>query len=80
MKKIDSKAKKEFVYLKEDSKAIFGTLFKVSALFMIIKDIGSWFEYGYLSPEQADMIRSELKRLLEVLKKYSVVITDYFIP
>jgi hypothetical protein len=57
MKKIDSKAKKEFVYLKEDTKIIFDTLFKVAALYLIVRDLGSWFEHGYLSSEQADMVR-----------------------
>jgi len=51
MKKIDSKARKEFVYLKEDSKIIFDTLFKLSAVYMIIKDFGSWFEHGYITSE-----------------------------
>jgi hypothetical protein len=51
LKKIDSKAKKEFVYLKEDTKTIFETLFKLSAVYKIVQDLGSWFEHGYINSE-----------------------------
>ena len=57
LKKIQARETKEFVILKNDTKIIYETLFKLSAVHKILKDLGSWFEFGYLSSEQADMLR-----------------------
>ena len=44
-------------WFKNDTKIIYETLFKLSAVHKILKDLGTWFEFGYLSSEQADMLR-----------------------
>lgn len=80
LKKIQSREKKEFIFLKQDTKIICETLAKLSALYKITKDFTSWLEFGYFTTEHTQMIRKETKRLLVVLKKYAIAITDNFYP
>jgi hypothetical protein len=44
--------------LKPDSIEIFTLLYKLSALCKIERDIGAWYEHGYLSASQGANIRS----------------------
>lgn len=53
-------------------------LFQISALHRISRDLGSWLEHGYFSPDHCNMVRSELKKLLFEFKKYAVALTDMF--
>lgn len=64
LKKLNNKEKKEFVYFKEDSKEILNLLYKLSALFKIERDIGTWYECGYLNADHGEMIREEIKNIL----------------
>jgi len=80
MRKINAREKKEFIVMKPDSKEILNILFNLSALTRIEKDIGTWYEHGYLNADQGAMIRAEIKNLLGRLKKYIVVLTDTMLP
>ena len=80
LKKIESREKKDFVFLKTDTKRICEILCKLSALFKIQRDFASWLEHGYFTTDHCQMIRGELKRLLEQMKPFAVPLTDYFQP
>lgn len=75
-KKMNSKEKKEFVVLKKDSQEIFHHLFHLSALTKIEKDIGTWYEHGYLNADHGEMIRAEIKSTIGKMKKFTVALTD----
>merc|ERR1712130_501597 len=65
LKKIQSKETKEFVFLKNDSKEIINLFFKLSTLIKIERDIGTWYEHGYLNADHGEMIRAEIKDTLD---------------
>ena len=76
MKKIESKEKKEFVFLKKDSKEILDHLIKLSALNKIQKNLADYYENQYLTADHGDMIREEIKRILLELQPMMVSLTD----
>jgi len=80
LKKMRSKEEKEFVYLKNDSKEILSLLFKLSTLMKIERDIGTWYEHGYLNAEHGEMIRAEIKDTLGKMRRFTVAMTDTMIP
>ena len=49
IKKFELREKKDFIFLKNDTKEICMSLFKLSTLMKIQKDIGTWYENGYLT-------------------------------
>jgi len=76
MKKVDSKEKKEFVYLKKDSKDILDHLIKLSALTKIQKNMADYYENQYLTSDHGDMIKDEIKRILFEMQPMMVSLTD----
>lgn len=80
LKALESKEKKEFVFMKKDSKDCMNIFFKLSALFKIQQDIGTWYEHGYLTADHGEMIRAEIKNLLRQMKKYVVPMVDFIPP
>lgn len=76
MKKMQSKEKKEFFVLKNDSKECLEIFFKLSNLWKIEKDIGTWYEHGYLNAEHGEMIREEIKNQLGKLKRFTASLAD----
>lgn len=81
LSKIQSKEKKDLsIVLKPDTKEIFNLLFQMSTLHKITKDMGQWFEYGYFTPEQGDMIREHIKLVLSKMKRFAIGLTDTMRP
>ena len=46
----------------------------------ISKDFGSFYEFGFLNHEQGLLIKNEIKKILEKLKRFSVSLTDSMMP
>ena len=80
MKKIEQKEKKEFVFLKKDSKELLKLFFNLSTLTKIEKDLSPWLEHGYFSYDHVEMIRNEIKSILRQLKRFTAVICDTLQP
>ena len=55
-------------------------MFKLNALIKIQKDIGTWYEDGYLNADHGELIRSEIKLLLASMKKYVIALVDFIPP
>ena len=80
LKKIDSRERKEFIYLKPDTKKAFELLFQLSSLHKIERSLVDWLESGYFEKDHIDMIRTEIKRLLHELKPFIIKLSDYVYP
>ena len=46
----------------------------------IQSDIGTWYENGYLTSDQGEMIRNEIKNILKNMKKFAVSVVDTMLP
>ena len=51
LKKFELREKKDFIILKNDTKEICLNLFRLSTLMKIQRDIGTWYENGYLTSD-----------------------------
>ena len=80
LKKIEARERKEFIFLKPDTKKAFELLFKLSSLHKIERSLCDWLESGYFEKDHVEMIREEIQRLLGELKKYVIPLTDYGWP
>lgn len=80
LKKLENQEKKYFNHVKTDTKDALLLLFRLSTLEKIMKDIGTWYEHGYLTVEHGDMIREEIKNILPKMVKYAINLTDAMKP
>lgn len=80
MKKIESKEKKEFVFLKPDSKELLTLLFNLATLTRIERDLTPWLEHGFFTYDHVEMIRNEIKETLGKMKRFTATIADTLQP
>lgn len=80
LKRMHSKETKEFVKFKDDTKELIHLLYKLSNLYKIEKDIGTWYEHGYLNADHGEMIRAEIKNILGKMKRFVISLTDCMQP
>ena len=73
---VTSLEKKQFFFLKKDSTELIELLYKLSSLTKIENDLVTWLEHGYFNYDQVEMIRSEIKRILGQMKRFTAVIAD----
>lgn len=80
LKKLDVQEKKYFNQVKADTKESLLLLFRLSTLQNIMKDIGTWYENGYLTADHGDMIREEIKNILPKISRFAINLTDAMKP
>ena len=55
-------------------------MYKLSTLNKIQKDLATWYEHDYLTPDHGDMVRDEIRALLPKFKKFAINLTDAISP
>jgi len=80
IKKLQNKEVKYNSKLKDDSKEVMNLLFQLSHLTRIQRDLGTWYENGYLSSDHGDMIREHIQKILPEIKRFAVNLTDAMKP
>jgi hypothetical protein len=66
--------------MKKDSKELLKLLFRLSTLFKIQKDIGTWYENGYFTSDHGELIREGIKDCLTKMHRFTVAIADSVQP
>lgn len=66
--------------MKDDTKEIIHLLYNLSNLYKIERDIGVWYEHGYLNADHGEMIRAEIKNILGKMKRFTVSLSDCMTP
>ena len=66
--------------INEQTLEMFGLLARTNAAMNIVQDIGTFYKYGYLSPEQGEALQDQIKADLPKLEKFSVALVNCYQP
>lgn len=80
LKKMENRETKDFRQFKPGTKEAIMLLFRLSTLHKIQKDLASWYENDYLTPDHGEMVRDEIKAILPQFKRFAINLTDCMSP
>ena len=80
LKKMENRETKDFRQFKPGTKEAIMLLFRLSTLHKIQKDLASWYENDYLTPDHGEMARDEIKAILPQFKRFAINLTDCMSP